>query len=101
MRRLTTISATATTPAGFTPADLFDRATQAVRVESPAKGALITCPADLLVRFDDAAAGADAQDDWHALPANSPLALESFEELHNFRCLAPGGAVTVIATLAW
>ena len=101
MRKLVTITAGAETPAGFTPEDLFDRATQGVRLENPAKSALLTCTSDLLVRFDDAAPDADAEDDWHPLPANSPMVLESYEELSNFRCLTTDGAAKVIATLAW
>lgn len=101
MRRLVTISAGDTTPAGFAPADLFDRAQQAVRIEVPAKSALLTCTSDLKFRFDDAAPGADAGGDWHALPANSPLALESYEELSNFRCLTASGGASVVATVSW
>lgn len=101
MRKLTTLSAGATTPAGFTTADLFDVPPQGVKLENPARGALITCDADLRIRFDDAAPAADAQDDWHALPAKTPLVLESAEEVQNFRCLTVSSTATVIATLSW
>lgn len=101
MRRLATIAANATTPTGFTAADIFDRETQGPRLEIPAKGALITCAADLRVRFDDAADAADAEDDWHVLPQGSSLVLETVEEVQNFRCLSVTGTPTVIATLSW